>query len=338
MGLRFWWLSLLVLLLTVAFLLYGNRLKLNRWRKVPAEKRQPVSHTRRLRNLPEYQTILSKYGKFVLVGLTLLSLVWLSTAVLIGRPSISEVIYPEVRNRDIVLCFDVSGSMAQAIAKSLETFSDLARGFDGQRIGLSFFNSSSVTILPLTNDYYLATRTLDELAERIKADDYDSWNYIYAGTMEGSGSSLVADGLASCIQRFDQLKSKRSRSIILITDNYSGKNSLVTWDQAINLAKENSVRIYGINPADYSFEGSVYTYTSPEVKSFKQGTLDTGGDYYKLDDKLAVGSIIQKINDQDAALAQGSPELLVVDQPKLWLVVSLVLLVGYLVLVWRFRL
>lgn len=339
MGLRFWWLSLFVLIATLVFLLYGGRLKLKlkRKRQSKIEKRKPISHTRRLRSLPEYESILNKYGKVVLTSLILLGSAWLVMLVLVGRPSSSQVVYPEVRNRDIVLCFDVSGSMESAIVESLKTFSELVKGFEGQRIGMSFFNSSSVTILPLTNDYSLVSKILDDLATTINTDTIFNKS-ISAGTIEGPGVSLIGDGLASCIQRFDQLDRKRSRSVILVTDNYSGKGGLVNWDQAINLAKEVGVRIYGINPSDSSSEGRYYTYIPDSVKQFRQGTLDTNGDYYKLSDKLAIGSIIKKINNQDAALAQGSPQLLIVDHPQVWLLTGVVLLMGYIILAWRFRL
>ena len=333
MGLKFWGLSLLVLVATVLWLTFGDRIKLNR-KKKPVEKRQPISHTRRLRELPEYQGLLGKYRKIVLACLVLVGATWLGSVVLVGRPVKTDVVYPQVYNRDIVLCLDVSGSMHEVVAESLDTFASLTKGFDGQRIALSLFNSSSVTMFPLTNDYELASDLLGDFARRARSDK-ERLGFLLDGTMEGSGASLIADGLVSCLQRFDQLESERSRSVILITDNYASKG-IVEWDQAIDLAKNLKIRLYGINPYDSTIATS--RYIPEQIRSFRQGTIDTGGDYYKIDDTMAVGAIIEKINQQDAALSQGLPQLMVVDRPLVLIIIITVLVIAYLALAWRFRL
>ena len=52
-----------------------------------------------------------------------------------------------------MLCLDVSGSMSEVDVEVLSVFEELLDGFEGERIGLTIFNSSPVQIFPLTDDY-----------------------------------------------------------------------------------------------------------------------------------------------------------------------------------------
>ena len=56
--------------------------------------------------------------------------------ILAGRPTTKTVIEPESRNRDIMLCLDVSGSMYEADSEILRVYAELSKGFKGERIGL----------------------------------------------------------------------------------------------------------------------------------------------------------------------------------------------------------
>ena len=56
----------------------------------------------------------------------------------------------------------------------------------------------------------------------MKTDDFKAADYIYDGTFEGEGSSIIGDGLASCVLGFPKLDEERSRIIILGTDNFVG--------------------------------------------------------------------------------------------------------------------
>ena len=69
---------------------------------------------------------------------------------------------PEVTSRDIMLCLDVSGSMVEYNRSVLEQFGRLLENFDGERVGLTIFNASAVTVFPLTTDYGFIT---DEFAK-----------------------------------------------------------------------------------------------------------------------------------------------------------------------------
>ena len=59
-----------------------------------------------------------------------------------------------------MLCLDVSGSALPYDRQVIGTYRDLVRSFEGERIGLSIFNSTSRTVFPLTDDYELVTRPI----------------------------------------------------------------------------------------------------------------------------------------------------------------------------------
>jgi hypothetical protein len=138
--------------------------------------------------------------------------------------------------------------------------------------------------------------------------------------------------------RFDSLDTKRSRSIILATDNYSNGAQIVDLKQAGAYAKDKGVRVYGLNPS-----GSSYGYESKESKEFKDVVMATDGGYYLInyrdrDDRGVVDQIVQKVQAQEATRFKGSPVVVVSDAP-FWLITGFfVVFVGMLVLLWRLRL
>ena len=264
--------------------------------------------------------------------------------ILAGRPTTKTVIEPESRNRDIMLCLDVSGSMYEADSEILRVYAELSKGFKGERIGLVLFDSSPVVVFPLTDDYDFATKQLESAAEAFKYSFSGKYNSektkriydLISGVYEGDGSSLIGDGLAGCVNRFDKLDHKRSRSIIFGTDNYLAGRPVVTLKEAAEYAKDKDIRVYGINPADYS-TGGKYGSTSEKVKEFKESMLLTNGDYYKMTDIGAVSSIIDKVTEQEATRFKGTPQIVYSDQTVIFLAILLISFVALMIILWRLR-
>jgi hypothetical protein len=255
-----------------------------------------------------------------------------SSALMLARPASITVTEPEDYNRDIMLCLDTSGSMTKDDAKIVETFAELARNFRGERVGLAIWDSSAVTIFPLTDDYDFVTSELGSLSKSLTSSDLGS-KFISSGTMQGDGSSLVGDGLASCINNFDNEKVERSRSVILATDNYVSGAQLITLPEAAQVAKDKNIRVYGLNPADWSRT----SYVDKVAEEYRQSVMLTGGTYYRYDDRTAIPGIIAEINRQDATRFKGAPQLIRRDQPSIPIVVFFASMVGLFVLVWRLR-
>jgi hypothetical protein len=258
----------------------------------------------------------------------------LSSTLLVARLSLIDIVEPEDYNRDIMLCLDVSGSMTDDDAEIIGTFAKLAEGFEGERLGLAIWDSSTVTIFPLTNDYDFIKSELTKIEQSFETDDWSNAYYNLSGAWDGDGSSLIGDGLASCIGNFDNAKTERSRSIILATDNYVSGQQLITLPEAAQIAKDKNIRIYGLNPADYSTS----TYQDEAAKEYKEAVLLTGGTYYTYDNSTAIPSIITEVNRQDATRFKGAPQLVKNDQPLMPWIAFLLSMVGFLVVAWRLRL
>lgn len=327
MELIFWWMPILwtvvvALAVTIAILL-------RRRKSASLREARPIAHSDRLTTLPEYRAAVARYA-WLLVALSGVSVVLLVAGVtLAARPATKSVVYPELNNRDIVLCLDVSGSMTAYDAAIVEVFGDLAQQFDGERISLVVFNASAVTYFPLTSDYDYIAEQFATLIEQFESDDPSYFD----GTFFGDGSSLIGDGLASCAQRFDAPGDDRSRSIILATDNLLVGDPIFTLEEAGRLAAGKGIRVYGINPGDKISKD----YLIELAEQFERVVADTDGAYYAIDDPDAVPSIVDSISAEQAAEIRGAPQLLQTDQPAVPVILAFIGLAGLLVLAWRLR-
>ncbi|NNG20062.1 VWA domain-containing protein [Naumannella sp. ID2617S] len=202
--------------------------------------------------------------------------------------------------RDIMLCLDVSGSMHDVDAAMLRSYADLVRRLRGERIGLTIFDSTAVSVFPLTDDYEFIERQLRQAAERIDASDQD----FLTGTREGKGSSLIGDGVMSCLDRFDRGDQSRSRTMILATDNDLSGTPLFPLSQAFDRAVERGVVVHGIADAD-----------SPDVAALRVQAQRTGGQIFLLGDESGSAAVVDAINSGDASRTDGLPRARVADLP-----------------------
>ena len=297
--------------------------------RAKSRDRLPVAHAERLTALLAYRRALAAYR--ILVGALVVCIVALValSAVLTARPATVTLSSPELHNRDIVLCLDVSGSMLAYDEAVLDVFGSLTKEFTGERISLVVFNASAVTYFPLTNDYDYISQQIGRLGTELGTDD-PSYN---DGTLIGKGSSLVGDGLASCVTRFDRTDDERSRSVILVTDNFIAGEQIFTLPQAAALAVDRSVRVYGINPGDASEKDYLREY----AVEFEKAMADSGGAYYPLNDPAVVPSVVESIEAEQAAVIPGAPLVTRTEHPEIWILVAFVGVAGLLVLAWRLR-
>jgi Ca-activated chloride channel family protein len=308
MELIYWWLPFVWLAVTAGVVGLALWLHARRHARTSADA-VPVAHSDRLTELPTYRAALARYRAALFGAVVVVSLV-LVAAVLMSSRLVSISSYqPELRNRDIVLCLDVSGSMIDYDAVIVRTFRELVDEFDGERIGLVLFNASAVTYFPLTTDYRFVREQLTYLENDLSSplSDYEFIN----GTLLGEGSSLIGDGLGSCVMRFDDVKQKRSRSIVLATDNYVAGKPILTLPEAGNFAAERNIRVYGINPGDITSKD----YIAEFAREMEQVVLATDGGYYALADPAAIPSIVDGIEKQQTTRLTGEPILVRTDEP-----------------------
>jgi len=277
-----------------------------------------VANSAALTALPEYRRALRAHR--IRMAVLAASAALLGGAALLGaaRPVDTTVERPETRNRDIILCLDISGSMAAYDAELVSTFKRLVTSFEGERIGLVIFNSSAATVFPLTDDYDFINEELD-LAGRALAGDADLESF-FAGTFNGRGTSLIGDGLATCVSSFDRVDTRRPRSVVLATDNHLAGRPIIELDEAGELAKAKGVRVYGLNPEEDGGDREAV-----EMREVVQGTA---GRYFTMGDTSAIGGIVEAVQAQEASLIDSAARALQTDNPALPITLAGVGLVG----------
>ncbi|MBY6061898.1 VWA domain-containing protein [Microbacterium esteraromaticum] len=287
-----------------------------------------VSRAERLRTLPAFRASVGRRMAALSGILALGVIATLLAGVVAARPMSAQTVQPVNTSRDIMLCLDVSGSMTEVDVEVLTVFDELLDSFEGERIGLTIFNSSPVQIFPLTDDYAFIRDQLQRMRESF--DYLDETPEHWVGTLNGPGASLIGDGLAACTMRFDHLDDERSRSVILATDNELAGASILTVEEAAQYARAQQVRVFALNPV----QGK-----DAEVSAqLSQAAAITGGQSYALRDTTTVADIVAQIQKQEARALQGQAQVVWVDTPNLWMALMLVAILGFVVLLWVVRL
>jgi hypothetical protein len=211
-----------------------------------------------------------------------------SSLVLIARPSKKETVNNGTKKRDIFLCMDVSYSIYELNADLVDSLQEVVAGLDGDRFGVCIYNTSTVLYVPMTDDYDFVIQKLEDIKEyfalqkeymekyynastgymEYNTSEYeefkeyqDKLDYYDAGTLVSNytkGSSLIGEGLASCMYSFPRLDDEdRTRIIIMSTDNAQEEltKPLVELDEAADLCKKNDIKVYGIFPNRDSWSG-----------------------------------------------------------------------------------
>ncbi|WP_258369475.1 VWA domain-containing protein [Georgenia satyanarayanai] len=301
-----------------------------------------VANTAYLRRLPTYRRRMRLY-QVALGGVGVFALVAaLGSSLLLARPAERDVRAEVLATRDIVLCLDVSGSMIEFDTEIVQTFSEMVEGFDGERIALSVWNSTSRTVFPLTDDYALVTDELDAAATALDFDldalvhapeALDRLEEFVAGTMslDPNSSSLVGDGLATCAYAFDETDTERSRSIIIATDNQVLGEPIYGLQEAADLAAERDIRLYGL------FAASDEAYSPENEEAYRQAITGHGGLVYNADDPGAVDAIIEDIASQQAVELEAEPEVVITDRPETVLWIAVAGVAGLVLAAWRLR-
>jgi len=323
------WMPLVLAALTVATAIAVTVVLL--MRRAARRSAAPIAHSDRLTALPRFRAVLATYRALLAGLIVVVILAAVSVGIVASRPVSSTIVHPENYNRDIVLCLDVSGSMVDYDALVIEAFEELVHEFDGERIALVLWNSSSAQVFPLTDDYDYLSDQLATVRESMEgAYDADSGNYNYwNGTLVADGASLIGDGLASCVLRFDRVETERSRTIVLATDNVINGEPLLTFEEAADFAVERNVKVFGINPLESS--------APSEAKEFEELVDKTGGGYYTLDDPDAVSGIVDGVLEDQASEFESTPVIEFTDIPGSafgWAVFAFLLL---LVIGWRVK-
>lgn len=195
---------------------------------------------------------------------------------------------------DIVMCFDISGSMTEQdfqpnrleAAKSVAE--QFVQGRRGDRIGIVIFSSLSFTLCPITPDH-------NAVLSQIKN--------IQSGYLQEEGTA-IGSGLATSVDRLRSSKSK-SKVIILLTDGVDVGGS-VPPDLAKSMAQKYNIRIYTIGIGSEKeinevVESPLGQITEKRKLEFNEGLLkdlaaSTGGQYFHATDNEALQKIYNSID------------------------------------------
>lgn len=259
----------------------------------PAGETVPVAFVDRLRNLPQYRRLARSSLRWLIVQCCCLLVAGAGGALIAGRIIDPVASAAQKANRDIVLCLDVSGSMVSVDQQLLDVYLDLSERLSGERIGLMLFDSTAVTVFPLTDDPGWIRDQLLDTKRKLESESIP-------GTNLAPGSSLIGDGLASCVQRFDQRDRTRSRTVVFATDNELAGEPLYTLEQATGLAVDADIMVYGIAPKN----------TMPrQVTRFRNQVSRTHGDVVLLDPREGtdVGRIQRAIEAQEQVAMASRP-------------------------------
>lgn len=255
---------------------------------------------------------------------------------LISRPANLTEESKTQNNRDIILCMDVSDSVNELNERLVGELKKIVKSLKGERFGISVFNTSSVTLIPLTDDYEYVLETLDTLQKNLKTridylnyktdDAYMETEYIHAGTIVGNeirGSSIIGDGLASAINVFGNLNENRTRIVIFTTDNELYGKEIVTLQEAGEICRKKDIIVFGIAPK---------TITPKDKSTFKKAVELTGGNYYTEGEKGGITSIVDKIEKKGKSLIKGPTEVKLIDVPQVPFVILTLSLIGLFIL------
>ena len=290
-----------------------------------------VANTSLIEETDYYKKLYKEYkilsGMAMLALLVAIAIGW----ILLARPAKIDTVSPEIRNRDIFLCMDISDSVDELNLDMCDELKAVVEELNGERFGITIFNGKSVLLVPLTTDYQYVLDTLDSLKdsfkESLKRSDWDiddymnnkDWStyyYKYEGTIAEEGSSFIGDGLASCLYSFPDLESnaERSRMIIFTTDNELNGEPYVTLEEATGLCKKNDVKVFAIAPEDVTDENT-----------FKRAVESTGGGYYKSTSAKAYDQLLADIKKTGTS-AMKQTETMITDQPEtlfIWMLVCI---------------
>ena len=286
-----------------------------------------VSNTKYVKKLSLYQEILKRYKVLIVFieGFFIATIIF--CILLLSRPAFVDKIRTDEYNRDIFLCMDVSTSVNTLNLEIVESLKETVRTLKGERFGITIFNSSAVTIVPLTDDYDYVESTLDQIAKSINAysnygisNRYDYY-YIFEGTLEGNtvyGPSLIGDGLVSCVNSFSKLEEEEDRTRIAIfsTDNDVPVTSkpVFTMEEAGKYSKNHNEIVYGIATANIK---------PRNLTSFRNAVEMTGGELYQSSSGETVDSIVKNIEKTSKNFIEGKEETIRTDIPEVPFIILL---------------
>lgn len=162
-----------------------------------------------------------------------------------------------------------------------------------------------------------------ELVELYETDQ-DEWqrrlSEVEAGTLSGSsrGSSLIGEGLATCLYSFPHIDDEdRTRIVILSTDN-----DPAAWSEDVDLAgaaklcARHGVTVYGVMPGEADLPGGHAGGYAAAADEFSEACAGTGGRMYVAGSgQMDVADIVADIQRREAVANRQPASRHTIDRP-----------------------
>ena len=292
-----------------------------------------IANTKFLESTDYFKKKLKEYKFYKRTLFLLFIICFICSSILLVRLSSVKTINDNQYNRDIFLCMDVSASVDSLNLELIDSFKETVSKLHGERFGISIFNTTSVVLVPLTEDYNYVDNVLDQIKKSIKANnpilygtyDEDDYlyvsSYIYSGTLEGNevrGSSLIGDGLATCTYSFSNLDSERTRIIILSTDNDLAGTPIISLEKAAEISKKNKIKVFGIGTKSMKSDNRLEFMKAVEI---------TDGKYYD-HSYSTVDNIVDDIELTSKSLLKNQVETKSLDLPEVPFITMLFSIIG----------
>lgn len=303
-----------------------------------------IANTKITKKIPRFNKLLKKYKIYKILLISCYATLFLFLSLLLARPVKIKSDTTVISNRDIVLCMDISGSVLDLNKEIVSSMRDTVKRLKNDRFAISIFNTTSVLLMPLTDDYEYTLEMLDKIEKGIEImaknpnpniieidnftnEEEELFFMIRDGTLYDNvihGSSLIGEGLASCVYSFSNLEDERSRTIIFSTDNdvQNIGEVFVPLQQAASISKSKNIIVYGIATTNTTDED--YSDLASAVKI-------TGGETFKSLSGSAVRSIVDNIEKQLTTDTKIT-EVKKIDIPQVpfYIIVSMIIILTYL--------
>ena len=236
---------------------------------------------------------------------------------------------------------------------------DLVQHFQGERIGLSIFNSTSRTVFPLTDDYDLVEQQLSHAEEILKdvvdqasIDQMTDEQYQdIADWLEGTQNrkdvtSLIGDGLVSCAAMLPEFSENdasndkasasetspdRAASIVLATDNVLSGEPLYQLNEALSLTQQSNIVVDGL------YSGAKETNNDKNAQEMKTQIESHGGVFLQQSSNTTVNALVRKIEDQHTKENERRQQSNLIDAPQFLVPVLIVAFLVFALIAGRLR-
>lgn len=304
-------LAICVILIAVAIALAKRKKKFVDGRK--------VSGMQFLENDPYFKRKKIEYYVMNTIFIVSLCASLILTVIILARPIRIQVVDEERYARDIILCMDISTSVDDLNKNLVKQLKNTVKQLQGERFGIVLFNTSPVLLVPLTDDYQFVIEQLDIIEKALKqrnnikvnADFDDNYfyymSYLTEGTLVGAedrGSSLIGDGLASCLNDFSKTEDTKTKIIIFTTDNDLAGDPLFTLKEAGEVCKEQNAVVYGVGTKEMS---------NAQMAEMKEVSRLTGGQFFLEEESGTFSEIVNQISKQSQNLVKGKHQYRMVD-------------------------